>query len=167
MKNLPWKGHDPGQVTRFWILHPLSPQRGCHGPLQMEKDDKGSTMIRMGVSGWKFLLVPAYPGCPGSKAVKRSSKDVLMLQPSASSTDGVGFRSSCAGIYCICCCFESSSPAAKIQTATSWAERCGNSYCWISYDMHIWLHHCLHVWNCSSHVWYVLYSNAKVAFWSW
>ena len=38
----------------------------------MEKDDKGSTMIPMGVSGWKFLLVPAYPGCPGSKAVKRS-----------------------------------------------------------------------------------------------
>ena len=38
----------------------------------MEKDDKGSTMIRMGVSGWKFLLVPAYPGCPGSKAVKWS-----------------------------------------------------------------------------------------------
>jgi len=24
------------------------------------------------VSGWMFLLVPAYPGCPGSKAVKRS-----------------------------------------------------------------------------------------------
>ena len=38
----------------------------------MEKDDKGSTMIRMGVSGWMFLLVPAYPGCQGSKAVKRS-----------------------------------------------------------------------------------------------
>jgi len=38
----------------------------------MEKDDKESTLIRMGVSGWKFLLVPAYPGCPGSKAVKRS-----------------------------------------------------------------------------------------------
>jgi len=38
----------------------------------MEKDDKGSTMIRMGVSGWMFLVVPAYPGCPGSKAVKRS-----------------------------------------------------------------------------------------------
>ena len=38
----------------------------------MEKDDKGSTMIRMGVNGWMFLLVPAYPGCPGSKAVKRS-----------------------------------------------------------------------------------------------
>ena len=33
-------------------------------------------MIRMGVSGWMFLLVPAYPGCPGSKAVKRS----LLLQ---------------------------------------------------------------------------------------
>ena len=38
----------------------------------MEKDDKGSTMIRMGVSGWMFLLVQAYPGCPGSKAVKQS-----------------------------------------------------------------------------------------------
>ena len=38
----------------------------------MEKDDKESTMIRMGVSGRMFLLVPAYPGCPGSKAVKRS-----------------------------------------------------------------------------------------------
>ena len=38
----------------------------------MEKDDKGSRMIRMGVSGWMSLLVPAYPGCPGSKAVKRS-----------------------------------------------------------------------------------------------
>jgi len=38
----------------------------------MEKDDKGSTMIRMRVSGCMFLLVPAYPGCPGSKAVKRS-----------------------------------------------------------------------------------------------
>jgi len=25
--------------------------RGCHGPLQIEKGDKGSTMIRMGVSG--------------------------------------------------------------------------------------------------------------------
>jgi len=38
----------------------------------MEKGDKGSTLIRMGVSGWMFLLVPAYPCCPGSKAVKRS-----------------------------------------------------------------------------------------------
>jgi len=38
----------------------------------MEKGDKGSTLIRMGVSGWMFLLVPAYLGCPGSKAVKRS-----------------------------------------------------------------------------------------------
>ena len=37
----------------------------------MEKDDKGSTMIRMGVSGWMFLLVPAYLSRPGSKAVKR------------------------------------------------------------------------------------------------
>ena len=36
-------------------------------------------MIRMGVSGWKFLLVPAYPGCPGSKAVKRSLLLLLLL----------------------------------------------------------------------------------------
>ena len=27
--------------------------------------------IRMGVSGWVFLLVPSYPGSPGPKAVKR------------------------------------------------------------------------------------------------
>jgi len=47
----------------------------------MEKDDKGSTMIRMGVRGWMFLLVPAYPGCPGSKAVKRSL--LLLLCDSA------------------------------------------------------------------------------------
>ena len=45
----------------------------------MEKDDKGSTMTRMGVSGWMFLLVPAYPGCPGSKAVKRSLLLVSVL----------------------------------------------------------------------------------------
>ena len=37
----------------------------------MEEDDKGCPMIRMSVSGWKFLLVPAYPGSPGQKAVKR------------------------------------------------------------------------------------------------
>jgi len=48
----------------------------------MEKDDKGSTMIRMGVSGWMFLLVPACPGCPGSKAVKRS---LLLLFPDVDS----------------------------------------------------------------------------------
>jgi len=34
----------------------------------MEEDDKGCPMIRMGVSGWMFLLVP---GSPGQKAVKR------------------------------------------------------------------------------------------------
>ena len=40
----------------------------------MEKDDKGCPMIRMGVSGWMFLLVLAYPGSPGQKAVKRLCK---------------------------------------------------------------------------------------------
>ena len=33
--------------------------------------DKGCLMIRMGMSGWMFLLVPAYLGSPGSEAVKR------------------------------------------------------------------------------------------------
>jgi len=28
-------------------------------------------MIGMGVSGWTFLLVPAYLGSPGQRAVKR------------------------------------------------------------------------------------------------
>jgi len=37
----------------------------------MEEGDKGCPMIRTGVSGWMFLLVPAYPGSPGRKAVKR------------------------------------------------------------------------------------------------
>ena len=37
----------------------------------MEEDDKGCPMIKMGVSGWMFLLVPAYPGSPGQKAVKQ------------------------------------------------------------------------------------------------
>ena len=55
----------------------------------MEKDDKGSTMIRMGVSGCKFLLVPAYPGCPGSKAVKRS---LLLLY-------------SVYSVFCVCMIF--------------------------------------------------------------
>jgi len=30
------------------------------------------TLFTIPRSGWMFLLVPAYPGCPGSKAVKRS-----------------------------------------------------------------------------------------------
>ena len=37
----------------------------------MEEGDKGCPMIRMGVSVWMFLLVPACPGSPGPKAVKR------------------------------------------------------------------------------------------------
>ena len=45
----------------------------------MEKGDKGSTLTRMGVSGWMFLLVPAYLGCPGQTAVKWL---LLLLQKS-------------------------------------------------------------------------------------
>ena len=38
----------------------------------MEKGDKGSTLTRMGESGWRnmFLLVPAYLGCPWQTTVK-------------------------------------------------------------------------------------------------
>ena len=43
----------------------------------MEEDDKGCPMIMMGVNGWMFLLVPAYPGSPGQKAVKRLCVCVL------------------------------------------------------------------------------------------
>ena len=45
----------------------------------MEKDDKGSTLIWDRCERGKFLLVPAYPGCPGSKAVKRSLLLLLLL----------------------------------------------------------------------------------------
>ena len=45
----------------------------------MEEDDKGCPIIRMGVSGWMFLLVPAYPGSPGQKAVKRLCVCVCLI----------------------------------------------------------------------------------------
>ena len=45
----------------------------------MEEDDKGCPMIRMGVSGWMFLLVPAYPGSPGQKAVKRLCVCIIIM----------------------------------------------------------------------------------------
>ena len=44
------------------------------GVLQIVLDrdvDKGCLMIRMGVSGWMFLVVPAQLGSPGRRAVKR------------------------------------------------------------------------------------------------
>jgi len=37
----------------------------------MEEAGKGWLMIRIGVTGWLFLLVPAHPGSPGQRAVKR------------------------------------------------------------------------------------------------
>ena len=37
----------------------------------MEEVDKGCLMIGMGVSVWMFLLVPAYLGSPGQKAIKQ------------------------------------------------------------------------------------------------
>jgi len=36
----------------------------------MEEADKDWMMIRM-MGGWVFLLVPAHPGSPGQRAVKR------------------------------------------------------------------------------------------------
>ena len=46
----------------------------------MEEVDKGCPMIRMGVSGWVFFLVPAYPGSPGPKAVKWLCVCVLQVK---------------------------------------------------------------------------------------
>jgi len=46
-------------------------QAGCYGSWLMEEADKDGMMIRM-VGGWVFLLVPAHPGSPGQRAVKRS-----------------------------------------------------------------------------------------------
>jgi len=50
----------------------------------MEEDgDEGWLVIRIGVSGWMFLLVPAHPGSPGQRAVKRlycsSSAELVIL----------------------------------------------------------------------------------------
>jgi len=36
----------------------------------MEEDDKACLMVRMAVSGWMFLLVPAHPYSLGQRAVK-------------------------------------------------------------------------------------------------
>ena len=49
----------------------LRPERRRMLCILVDEVDKGCLMIRMGVSGWMFLLVPAYPGSPGQTAVKR------------------------------------------------------------------------------------------------
>jgi len=36
----------------------------------MERADKGSLMIRIGMSGSMFLLVPAHQGSPAQRAIK-------------------------------------------------------------------------------------------------
>jgi len=59
----------------------------------MEEDDKGCPMIRMGVSGLIFL-VPAYPGSPGQKAIKRLCVRVTQVVLVKGPLDGCffGFR---------------------------------------------------------------------------
>jgi len=44
----------------------------------MEEADKDWMLIRM-VGGWVFLLVPAHPGSPGQRAVKRLLLLLLLL----------------------------------------------------------------------------------------
>ena len=56
-------------------------------------------MIRMGVSGWKFLLVPAYPGCPGSKAVKRSLLLLLLSMLSKRSLRDETLKNRCRIVF--------------------------------------------------------------------
>ena len=70
----------PSSATYLDLMHSYTLFKFCTVQLlQMEKGDKRSTLIRMGVSGWMFLLVPAYPGCFGSKAVKRSLLLLLLF----------------------------------------------------------------------------------------
>ena len=45
----------------------------------MEEADKDRVMIRM-VGGCMFLLVPAHPGSPGHRAVKRLLLLLLLLE---------------------------------------------------------------------------------------
>jgi len=63
----------------------------------MEEVDKGCLMIRMGMSGWMFLLVPVYLGIPGQRAVKRLCVCVCVCVCSSS----LGWLSSrcCACVY--------------------------------------------------------------------
>ena len=62
-----------------------------------EEDDKGCPMIRIGVSGWVFLLVLAYPGCPGPKAVKRLCVCVYIT------VDVMNIQHSIVNMHDICC----------------------------------------------------------------
>ena len=62
-----------GRPKRTWLEVVL---RDCQ-VRGLSKDDamvrgRWRKMIRMVVSGWVFLLVPAHPGRPGQRAVKRS-----------------------------------------------------------------------------------------------
>ena len=70
----------------------------------MEEDDKGCPIIRMGVSGWMFLLVPAYPGSPGQKAVKWLCVCVY-IYVQTTSFDGVFLLVAfhCIALVCNCC----------------------------------------------------------------
>ena len=49
-----------------------------------------------------FLPVPAYPGCPGSKAVKRSSLLLLLLLQNVLREFGIFARSVCAKLLLNC-----------------------------------------------------------------
>ena len=59
----------------------------------MEEVDKGCLMIRMGVSGWMFHLVPAHLGSPGQRAVKQlcvwchGSRQCMLLPSICSSAE--------------------------------------------------------------------------------
>jgi len=47
------------------------------GPLRAMAD-KGLVVIRINVSGWLFLLVPAHPGSPGKRVVNGCSNKVIL-----------------------------------------------------------------------------------------
>ena len=63
----------------------------------MEEVDKGCPTIRMGVSGWVFLMLPAYPGSPRPMTVKRLCVCVLSL----------AWRAYIAVTFGLCFCYNS------------------------------------------------------------
>ena len=82
-------------VFRFWYwLTRVVPDKGplngcvcvcstrCNMLSIMVGADKGCVLIRTGVSGWMFLLVPAHLDSPGQMAVKWLYVCVLYAQPS-------------------------------------------------------------------------------------
>ena len=101
----------------------------------MEEDDKGCPTIRMGVSGWMFLLVPAYPVSPGQKAVK-----LLCVCVRVHCVRACVWMCACVRVrVCVCVCVPSSTRVniitqqANPVTHTNKPLACNWNFCIIDY----------------------------------